>query len=255
MSLGFLRMTFGGGTTMNPLPSTGTATLLQKGIAATRAGRSDEARQLFRQVVTADPDNEMAWLWLSGLVTTNEEKRACLERVLLANPENVYARAGLERLQGTPPPVTAAVETDILEARLASVTGGLDFRPPAAGPPDRVRPAVKRLESSLSLTGPATGQPKEERAAVELMELPQPSAQVPPDTDPEAAPDSFETTCPACDQPISPADSRCPHCFIPFNSLEELLARSVQVSSPAPAQPLKPRRKGILGLLGAIIAS
>jgi len=53
-------------------------------------------------VVQADPGNEMAWLWLSGLMTTDEHKRACLERVLQANPENVYARASLARLQDTP---------------------------------------------------------------------------------------------------------------------------------------------------------
>lgn len=74
---------------------------LQKGIAAARSGHSTKAQRLLRQVVEADPANEMAWLWLSGLVTTSLQKRACLEQVLRANPENVYARAGLTRIQDT----------------------------------------------------------------------------------------------------------------------------------------------------------
>ncbi len=75
---------------------------LQRGIAAARSGRSTQAQHLLQQVVKTDPGNEMAWLWLSGLVATSRQKRACLEQVLRANPENVYARAGLVRLQDTP---------------------------------------------------------------------------------------------------------------------------------------------------------
>jgi regulator of sirC expression with transglutaminase-like and TPR domain len=61
-------------------------------------------------VVQVDPDNEMAWLWLSGLMTTKKHKRACLERVLQANPENAYARASLVRLQDTPQVDASALE-------------------------------------------------------------------------------------------------------------------------------------------------
>jgi hypothetical protein len=76
--------------------------LLQQGIAAARSGRSIEARQVLRQVVNGDPTNEMAWLWLSGLVESDDQKRNCFEQVLRANPDNVYARAGLARLQRVP---------------------------------------------------------------------------------------------------------------------------------------------------------
>ena len=43
---------------MDTSSSTKTATLLQKGISASRAGRSDQARRLLRQVVATEPDNE-----------------------------------------------------------------------------------------------------------------------------------------------------------------------------------------------------
>jgi len=84
--------------------------LLQRGVTAARSGRTTEALQLLHRVVQVDPGNEMAWLWLSGLMTTNGHKRACLERVLRANPENVYARASLVRLQNTPQTDTGALE-------------------------------------------------------------------------------------------------------------------------------------------------
>jgi Tfp pilus assembly protein PilF len=84
--------------------------LLQRGIAAARAGRTTEALQLLHRVVQVDPGSEMAWLWLSGLMSTNGHKRACLERVLQANPENAYARASLVRLQNTPKTDTGALE-------------------------------------------------------------------------------------------------------------------------------------------------
>lgn len=107
----------GGRQIVNVTSSAEIAMLLQKGIAAARSGRTIEARKSLHSVVQADPGNEMAWLWLSGLATTNEHKRACLERVLQANPENAYARASLVRLQDTP-----QTDADALDF-------GLDFAP------------------------------------------------------------------------------------------------------------------------------
>jgi len=72
--------------------------LLKQGIAALKAGRKAEARNLLMQVVEQDERNEMAWLWLSGAVDTDEERRICLENVLAINPNNGVARRGLESL-------------------------------------------------------------------------------------------------------------------------------------------------------------
>lgn len=213
---------------MNTFPPTEIASLLQKGIAAARTGRSQEARQFLHQVVKTDPNNEMGWLWLSGLMATNEQKHACLEQVLRVNPENVYARAGLERLQRISPPVTSPVKVDVLEARLASVAGG---SAPPNGTRRTAKPAIKKLTSSPSLTRPATEQSRETRAAVKPMEPTQSSAHTPPSTDPIPDPDSLETTCPACDGPVLLADSRCPHCYMPFNFLGGQLFEIMQTAS------------------------
>jgi tetratricopeptide (TPR) repeat protein len=77
--------------------------LLKQGIAALKAGRKAEARDLLMQVVEQDERNEMAWLWLSGAVETEEERRICLENALAINPNNSGAQRGLEGLRKTSP--------------------------------------------------------------------------------------------------------------------------------------------------------
>jgi hypothetical protein len=72
--------------------------LLKRGIAAIKEGHKAEARKLLAQVVEQDERNEMAWLWMSGVVDTDAERRVCLENVLAINPDNEVAKRGLERL-------------------------------------------------------------------------------------------------------------------------------------------------------------
>jgi len=82
--------------------------LLQRGIEAARAKRNDEARELLMQAVQLDEQNEQAWLWLSGVVESFDDRRVCLENVLAINPTNQRAQAGLRWLdEHTPaaPPV------------------------------------------------------------------------------------------------------------------------------------------------------
>ncbi len=73
--------------------------LLASAIAAAKAGNKAEARQLLAQVLRNDPQNEPAWLWLSGVVGTDDERIDCLERVLAINPGNPHARRGLAVLR------------------------------------------------------------------------------------------------------------------------------------------------------------
>ncbi len=71
---------------------------LQAGIAAAREGRRAEARTLLQQALQASPRSEQGWLWMSAVVESDAERRACLERVLTINPHNQTAQAGLEKL-------------------------------------------------------------------------------------------------------------------------------------------------------------
>ena len=76
---------------------------LRESIAAAKAGEAAKARELLLRVLKEDDRNEQAWLWLSGVADTTEERRICLENILTINPENKVAQAGLAKLGVTPP--------------------------------------------------------------------------------------------------------------------------------------------------------
>jgi tetratricopeptide (TPR) repeat protein len=83
--------------------------LLQQGIAASRAGRPDAARDLLQQSIRLDPRNETAWLWLSSVARDEKERLFCLKQLLALNPQNEYALKGLRAL-GAAAEETAAPE-------------------------------------------------------------------------------------------------------------------------------------------------
>jgi tetratricopeptide (TPR) repeat protein len=72
---------------------------LQQAICAARAGRKEEARHLLLEIVEADPRNEMAWMWLAGLVDSLEDQMIACENALAINPANEKAQAYLAELQ------------------------------------------------------------------------------------------------------------------------------------------------------------
>ena len=82
-----------------------TTELLQKGIALAKAGRREEARDILLQVVEQDERNESAWLWISGVVDTDDDKAIALENVLTLNPNNEWAKRGLQLMGRSSPNV------------------------------------------------------------------------------------------------------------------------------------------------------
>jgi len=72
---------------------------LQRAIQAARAGRRVEARDMLLQIVDVDPRNELAWMWLSGLVDSLEDRMIACENVLVINPANEKVRIYLTELQ------------------------------------------------------------------------------------------------------------------------------------------------------------
>ena len=79
-----------------------TTELLQRGQAAARVGRRDEARRYLRRVVELEPGNVEAWLDLAGVEDDPTSKHACFEAALEADPGNVKAQLGLEMLSQEP---------------------------------------------------------------------------------------------------------------------------------------------------------
>ncbi len=84
------------------MSSAGNDQWLESGIAAVKAGNRESARKLLTKAVRADERNELAWLWLSTAVESEEEKRICLDNVIALNPDNKSALHALARLDETP---------------------------------------------------------------------------------------------------------------------------------------------------------
>lgn len=105
-------------------------------IEAFRAGQRDIAGMAFARIVRAEPRNEAAWLWLSACVEQTDRRRACLERVLVLNPDHAEARRRLAALDSLPPEATAPKTTITLPA------DGLPVSMWAAGVKFDGRPAV-----------------------------------------------------------------------------------------------------------------
>ena len=51
---------------------------LELAIAAIRSGRKEEGRQLLNLLIQQDPNNDKAWLWMSSVVDTDEQRARCL---------------------------------------------------------------------------------------------------------------------------------------------------------------------------------
>jgi predicted hydrocarbon binding protein len=92
--------------------------LLVKGKTAATSGQKDLAREYLGRVVQAEPQNEEAWLWLSGVANNLPMMKTCLERVLAINPNNTQAQEGMNwvrnreaQIVAAQPPVAAATPT------------------------------------------------------------------------------------------------------------------------------------------------
>ncbi|MCL4271862.1 MAG: hypothetical protein KJZ72_20050, partial [Anaerolineales bacterium] len=63
---------------------------LQQAITAIKSGQKQVGQQLLARVIQEEPNNEVAWLWMSAVV--DEDKRGyCIEHALKINPNNLQA--------------------------------------------------------------------------------------------------------------------------------------------------------------------
>jgi tetratricopeptide (TPR) repeat protein len=75
-----------------------TQDLLRQAIAAAREGREWTARDMFLRVVELEPRNEIAWMWLAGLLDGLDDRIRACEQVLSINPRNLNAKQYLSQL-------------------------------------------------------------------------------------------------------------------------------------------------------------
>ncbi|HWQ14197.1 MAG TPA: hypothetical protein VNL77_15470 [Roseiflexaceae bacterium] len=75
------------------------ARMFERGVAAARGGQKRVAAVLLARAVQLDPQHELGWLWLSGVLEEPDEIAFCLRSVLALNPHNERARQGLAWLE------------------------------------------------------------------------------------------------------------------------------------------------------------
>jgi hypothetical protein len=81
---------------------------LQQAITLIKNGDRAAGQKLLVEIVTREPGNEMAWLWLASVVPA-DKRRYCLERVLTINPNNAQARQVLAQTAPAPAPAQQAL--------------------------------------------------------------------------------------------------------------------------------------------------
>jgi hypothetical protein len=134
----------------------------QKAIQAIQSGDREIAKRLLADILRADPQNAQAWLWMSGVVETDEQRRECLLRVLAIDPDNRAAQAGLVRLTVPAAPTThkggrdagarsAPIAIDIQPTMIAE--GGQPGRLEIAPMPIDTLPERSKVERNIRLAG------------------------------------------------------------------------------------------------------
>lgn len=74
--------------------------LFRQAQASFKLGKLEDTRTLLLQYVALEEGNELAWLMLSDVVETSEDKIIALENALLVNPNLVRAKNRLAQLRG-----------------------------------------------------------------------------------------------------------------------------------------------------------
>jgi hypothetical protein len=72
--------------------------LIEEGITAVKNGNEHLAVEIFKRVVSFEPRNIDAWLWLGRAIPETEKKRECFRRVLRIDKGNLTAQNLLESL-------------------------------------------------------------------------------------------------------------------------------------------------------------
>lgn len=72
---------------------------LKQAVTAIKNGDKKTGKQLLTEILASDPKNEKAWLWMTQVVRSNDDRIFCLEKVLEINPDNLQVKQGLAVLQ------------------------------------------------------------------------------------------------------------------------------------------------------------
>lgn len=160
---------------------------LQTAITFIKSGDTGQGRQLLVELLQAEPKNELAWLWLSNVVSTDEQRRHCLKQVLSINPQHPLAQKGLAILQqkSQTGPVgsttTAAAQpgpslklSQPLPAPPLTAITNLEPAVPSPVQPDALTPPAKPRPRSLTSTQPVASPQAEKKPPAKALKPPNP---------------------------------------------------------------------------------
>ena len=150
---------------------------LDEAIETIKAGDKVTGRRMLADIIQADLDNEQAWLWLSGVVDSEAERRKCLKRVLEINPDNRAAKRGLARLEAqqteaqeqseagsdsaqAEPPTTLSSRLDLLQEQQTGPGAAIPLEPVASEP--KPPPKPESIDTSPISKSAAAGAVDEE---------------------------------------------------------------------------------------------
>lgn len=135
--------------------------MVRSGIESYRNGNKLEARKLLEKAIELDDYNEEAWMWLSAVVETDEEKQTCLENVLVINPNNEDARRGLKILgidsggAASDAGAESTASNPFTDTGMSDF-GDVDFTADADDSDDWLDPPTATSSASSSYKGPQT---------------------------------------------------------------------------------------------------
>lgn len=127
---------------------------LQQAVSLIKSGDQQNGRQILIDIIKTNPRNELAWLWMSSVVDTNDQRQHCLKQVLVINPHNELAQRGLEKLQPSPQteakPITSPQEQVKSKELLFEEAGLTPIRPRPSKPKplDEPKTSPKHLPNS-----------------------------------------------------------------------------------------------------------
>jgi hypothetical protein len=180
------------------------------------------------RVVEQDEENTQAWLWMSGVVDSLEDREVCLENVLALDPDHAAARRGLEQVRRqkesqTRPPVGEAASS-APSAQESAMTR-------RARSPVSVAGALLREDFNARRSSPESGRSVPPAPPVPIAptvgeDLPGggPGEESDLPTSPATDPFTSEYLCPYCAAQTEPEDRKCDACdgdlWIRFRRLE-----------------------------------
>jgi hypothetical protein len=84
-------------------------TLLQQGYIAYNNWEIKKARLLWRKAAVVDPANEEVWMALYNVTQDDEDRKVCLQNILVLNPDNAEAEQRLRLIENETQPADVPV--------------------------------------------------------------------------------------------------------------------------------------------------